>query len=78
MADKQPVILKKFGKNLQEARLKKGFTLRQLEIETGIDNGKISKMESGEINITLVTFLKLAKALQIGPNLLLEGLVLKD
>lgn len=75
MADISANILKKFGKNLQTIRLEKGLTLRDLEIESGIDNGKISKMESGETNITIITLLKLSQALQVTPNELLEGLI---
>lgn len=64
-------ILKKFGVNLKKLREKQGLTLVDLEVRSGIDNGDISKIEGGKINIAFTTLAKLA----IGLNLPMTDLV---
>ncbi|HEV8283845.1 MAG TPA: helix-turn-helix transcriptional regulator [Chitinophagaceae bacterium] len=64
--------LKKFGKNLKNLREIKGYSLRGLAAECKIDHSDIGKMERGEKNITLLTVLELASALQVHPKKLLD------
>jgi transcriptional regulator with XRE-family HTH domain len=59
--------LKEFGKNLKRIRESKGYSLRSLSYECNIDYSDIGKIERGETNITLLTFLQLAEALKISP-----------
>jgi transcriptional regulator with XRE-family HTH domain len=68
MGDKYTDILKQIGINLREKREAKGYTLRDLEVISGIDNGKISRMESGLTNITMITLYRLAEALEVSPH----------
>jgi transcriptional regulator with XRE-family HTH domain len=71
MKGRDEILLKKFGKNLQRIRVKKGLTLRKLAEECGIDHGKISKIENGKINVTFST----AAALAIGLGVNLAELI---
>lgn len=64
--------LKKFGENLKKIRKAKGFSLRGLSTECKIDYSDIAKMEKGERNITILTVLELATALQVNPKKLLD------
>jgi transcriptional regulator with XRE-family HTH domain len=64
--------LKEFGNNLKKLRLSKGYTLRSLASECKIDHSDIGKIEKGEKNITILTVLELANALQIHPKKLLD------
>lgn len=64
--------LKGFGANLQKIRESKGLSQRGLASLCKIDNSDISKMERGEINITILTVLELANALEIKPRKLLD------
>ena len=57
--------LKKFGDHVRGLREKKGLSLRELSYACNIDNSKISKIERGMINITMLTLLDLAKALDV-------------
>lgn len=55
------------GSNMRRIRNAKGYSLRDLEMKTGIDNGNLSKMERGEINILLGTVGKIAAGLEVYP-----------
>lgn len=63
--------LKKFGTQVKTLREAKNLSLRELSYACDIDNSKISKIEKGQINITLTTILQLAKALETEPSQLL-------
>lgn len=58
-------ILKIFGANLRSLRMQKGLSQRALSAICNIDNGEISRMENGEINVTLNTIAQLADALEV-------------
>lgn len=64
--------LKKFGQRLAELRKQKDLSLREMSYECDVDNSKISKIEKGEVNITLLTLFELAKALGVHPGVLLD------
>jgi len=64
--------LKKFGENLKIVRESKRLTQRSLSSTCTIDHSDISKMERGEKNITLLTVLELAEALEVKPKKLLD------
>jgi transcriptional regulator with XRE-family HTH domain len=57
--------LKEFGSNLKKIRKRKGLSLRALSYECSIDFSDIGKIERGEINVTLLTIVQLAKALSV-------------
>lgn len=61
-------ILQKFGDKLKKIRNDKSLTLRDLEAYTGIGNSMISKIERGKANITILTIIKLADALEVHPS----------
>lgn len=65
-------FLKAFGENLMQVRQTKGLTQRGLASLCSIDHSDISKMERGEINITIVTLQELASALEVKPKKLLD------
>jgi transcriptional regulator with XRE-family HTH domain len=65
-------ILIKFGKHLKVLRQAKHLTFRKMALRCNIDFGDIQKFESGKINITLLTLIELAKALEAEPKELLD------
>jgi transcriptional regulator with XRE-family HTH domain len=69
-------ILQQFGANLKKIRLAKGYSLRDVEAASNIDNGTISKMEAGKINITILTIVRLAQALEVDLNDLISSRIL--
>ncbi|HTD94719.1 MAG TPA: helix-turn-helix transcriptional regulator [Chitinophagaceae bacterium] len=64
--------LLKFGENLKKLRMSKGLSQRGLASLCTIDHSDISKMERGEINVTILTVLELATALELKPKRLLD------
>ena len=65
-------ILKTFGANLRRFRNEKGLSQRDLYALCNIDNAEISRMENGEVNVTLNTLTQLAEALDISAWMLLK------
>lgn len=63
----QDIILEKIGSQLRKLREKKGWTLRQLSELSGIDNSRLSKIEQGKINVTLLTLIELCITLEVSP-----------
>ncbi len=65
MATSNKDILKTFGRNLRRIRMEKGLSHRNLSALCNIDNADISRIENGEINVTLNTVSQLADALDV-------------
>jgi len=55
----------KLGKRIKELRKSKNITQVDIEVATGINNADISRIESGNKNIELVTLIKIAIALKV-------------
>ena len=70
--DPREKYLKMFGENLKNIRLGKGLSQRELASLCNIDHSNIAKIERGEKNITILTVLELATALEVKPKKLLD------
>ncbi|KKR85840.1 MAG: DNA-binding protein [Candidatus Woesebacteria bacterium GW2011_GWB1_41_10] len=66
------VLQRKFGKRLAEVRTEKGITQEGLSFETGVDRTYISYIERGERNPSLFMLSRLAKALKVRVNELVD------
>lgn len=66
MRNKPTDIIGIFSSNLRRIRILKGFSQRELSARCNVDNADISRMENGDINITLKTLEQLANALDVG------------
>ncbi len=64
--------LRKFGENVRKLRDTQKLSLRDVSVNCNIDNSKISKIEQGQVNITLTTILELAKGLNVQPSELMN------
>lgn len=64
--------LEKFGKHIRTLRLSKGLSQVQLEFESEISKNQIGNIERGEINPTISTLKRIAKALDVQPKDLLD------
>ncbi len=67
MMDKEKIDakLKAFGKRMREIRKQKKMTLVDLEVEIGITNGTLSKIENGLQNIEFITIIRIAEGLEV-------------
>ena len=68
--DKKSLV--KFGENLRRLREDRNLSLRDVALNCNIDNGQISIIEQGRVNITLNTLFELAKGLNVEPKELLN------
>ena len=64
--------LKRFGENLKKIREAKGISQRGLASLCNVDHSHISRIEKGDKNITVLTILELAGALEVKPKKLLD------
>jgi len=62
---KNTTLVSVFGSNLRKYRNKRGLSQRTLYALCGIDNATISRMENGQVNVSLNTLYLLADALDI-------------
>ena len=62
------LLLEKFGGHLRILSEEKGLSLRQFATLSSIDNSKISKIERGQVNVTLLTIFQLAEGLSVPPS----------
>ncbi len=56
---------KAVGSAIAHARNAAGLSVRELEAKTGIDNGHISRIEGGRMNVTIDTVARLCEALNL-------------
>jgi transcriptional regulator with XRE-family HTH domain len=55
----------KFGQRVRKIRKHKSITLQDLEAETNIPNGKLSKIENGLVNVEFITIARIAEGLGV-------------
>ena len=65
--------LRKLGDRVRSLRRKHNISQEKLAEIAGVHRTYIGMIERGEKNVTLVTLLRLAKALGVSPAELLEG-----
>jgi transcriptional regulator with XRE-family HTH domain len=63
-----------FGKNIRMLRQQKGLSQEALADECGLHRTYIGGVERGERNVSLLNIVALAKALDVTPDNLLEGI----
>jgi len=65
--------VERFGRNVREARLARGWTQEELAHRTGLATVQVSRIERGRREVRLGTLLRLVKALEVSPDDLLRG-----
>ncbi|MEO1253970.1 MAG: helix-turn-helix transcriptional regulator [Bacteroidota bacterium] len=67
-------VLIKFGERIRQVRMDKRLSQEDLAFEVGVHRTYIGMLERAEKNPTLITLLKLSKALEIDLSQLLDNL----
>jgi len=67
MEDSREILLQ-LGETLKGIRKQKGLTQLDIEVKTGIDAGDLSRIESGQVNLSFTKLVKLAMALNVQLN----------
>jgi transcriptional regulator with XRE-family HTH domain len=65
ISEAQKEYLVKFGRHLQALRKSKNLSLRKLALNCNIEHSDIKRYENGEINLTFLTIIELARGLDI-------------
>ena len=68
------VILSTFGKRMRQLRLRKKLSQERLAELAGLHVTFVGAIERGRRNLSLVTIVKLAKALKVKPGELFRGI----
>jgi transcriptional regulator with XRE-family HTH domain len=65
----------RFGKNVRQARLDRGWSQEDLSGKTGLATVQVSRIERGVREIRLTTLVRLLDGLDVPPETLLDGLL---
>jgi transcriptional regulator with XRE-family HTH domain len=66
-------IRRDFGSRVREVRLQAGLSQEELAHRAALDRSYIGGVERGERNVSLVNIHKIAKALEVRPEVLFHG-----
>lgn len=66
-------IISKIGYNIRKARLKKNISVRMLALQAGVDERYLYRIENGERCAKIMTIIRVAKALDVDMNDLVNG-----
>ncbi len=72
MEDKERKHLKKLGAHIRKIRKSKGYSQDRLYLEAGFSRGTMSRRESGKVNPTYLTLLKISKTIGVPLKKLLD------
>jgi transcriptional regulator with XRE-family HTH domain len=65
MKDRDKKFIADFGKRIQILRKQNGLTQEDLSAKTDIPRAQIGRIERGEVNTTIKTMLRLARAFNV-------------
>lgn len=63
---------KRLGKKIKNYRLKAGLSQHKLGLQSNISRTQISRLENGEISTTVITLLRIGRALNLDDQQLLD------
>lgn len=63
--DRYQKQMARFGQRMRKIRKHRSLTLLDLEAETNIPNGRLSKIENGLVNVEFITVARIAEALGV-------------
>lgn len=70
--------LQRFGANVRQARLDRGWTQEDLSHATGLATVQVSRIERGTREIRLTTLVRLIDGLDVPADKLLDGLLAQN
>jgi transcriptional regulator with XRE-family HTH domain len=72
--DSDQIILKKIGERLQETRVQKKLTQKELAFMVDVEISQITRIERGVINTSVLSLLRITDALEISISDFLKDL----
>ena len=64
--------MKKIGSRIKEIRIQKHMSQQELSTQAGISLPQVSEIERGNSSMKLITFMRIAEALQVSADVLLR------
>ena len=61
----RPNILMKLGQKIRDLRMEKNITQAELASKCGFEKGSMSRIESGQRNMSTMTLLRISEALDV-------------
>jgi len=61
----ESVILTELGQRIKQLRLSKGIKQTNLAVSCNMEKSSVSKIESGQVNISYLTLVRLSKCLEV-------------
>ena len=72
MVSENKKALLALGRRVRQLRKRRGLSQEDLSLESGLDRTFVSHVERGARNASILSILKLAKALRLRPSKLLD------
>jgi transcriptional regulator with XRE-family HTH domain len=70
--DAPTALLATVGAKIRGARIKNGWTLKEISTMTGFSHGQLSDIENGRVNVTIETLARVALALEVPMTSLID------
>jgi len=61
----EAIILMELGQRIKQLRINKGITQTNFSITCNMEKSSMSKIESGKVNISYLTLMRLSKCLEV-------------
>jgi transcriptional regulator with XRE-family HTH domain len=61
----ESLILVELGHRIKQLRINKGISQTNLSITCNMEKSSVSKIESGQVNISYLTLMRFSKALEV-------------
>ncbi|WP_185147130.1 helix-turn-helix domain-containing protein [Chryseobacterium sp. KBW03] len=74
MKDSDQIILKKIGERLQQTRVQKNLTQKELAFMVDVEISQITRIERGVINTSILSLLRITDVLEISISDFLKDL----
>jgi transcriptional regulator with XRE-family HTH domain len=67
-------VLKQIGRNIKAERARRELTQEALAHQSGVAVAQVARMERGETDTGISKYVSLARAMEVTPALLLQGI----
>lgn len=72
--DEATGVLRQVGRNIRAERARREWTQEGLAHASGLGVAQIARMERGELDTGITKYIRVARALQVSPALLLQDI----
>ena len=74
MAESDATVLRQIGRNIRAERARRDLTQEALAHESGVAVAQVARMERGESDTGIAKYVRLARAMKVRPEVLLQDI----